>query len=130
MRHWRRRPARDDGCAESVAVPELAPVGMSSAAASHDQPQDLFDFLEDSLEGAVITAPVRLQAMSVSRAMELANDDWSESDAARELLWLVDGDRQVLVRLQEVFEGRLLRSMLPEALGLRVSRLVDVALST
>jgi hypothetical protein len=130
MRRWWRRPARNDACAESVAAPEPAPFGGSGALASHDTQQDLFDFLEDSLEGVVITAPVRLQAMSVSRAMELANDDWPESDAARELLWLVDGDRQVLLRLQEVFEGRLLRSMLPEALGLRVSRLVDVALST
>jgi hypothetical protein len=92
--------------------------------------QDLFEFLEDSLEGAVLTVPVRLQAMSVSRTLELANDDWPELEAARELLWLVDGDRRVLHRLQEVLEGRLLRTMLPETLGLRASRLVDLALST
>jgi hypothetical protein len=91
--------------------------------------QDLFEFLEDSLEGAVLTVPVRLQAMSVSRTLELANDDWPELEAARELLWLVDGDRRVLHRLQEVLEGRLLRTMLPEALALRASRLVDLALS-
>jgi hypothetical protein len=121
---------RDDVCAESVAAGDSALVGTSSAPASRQPQQDLFAFLEDSLEGAVLTVPVRLQAMSVSRALELANDDWPDADAARELLWLVGGDRRVLRRLQEVLEGRLLRTMLPEERSLRASRLVDVALST
>ena len=121
---------RDDVCAESVAAGDSALVGTISAPASRQPQQDLFAFLEDSLEGAVLTVPVRLQAMSVSRALELANDDWPEADAARELLWLVGGDRRVLRRLQEVLEGRLLRTMLPEERSLRASRLVDVALST
>ena len=111
---WLRRPR--------ASLPVEPPAPAQGA------PADLFVFLEASLEGLVLTPQLPQHAAAVSRTLELANDEWPERDAVRELLWLVAGDRRVLERLAEVFDGRLLLSMLPEPVGLRAGHLVDAAL--
>ena len=91
--------------------------------------RELLAYLEACLDDLVLSPQLTYQSAAVSRTLELANDDWPESDAARELLWLVRGDRRALGRLQEVFMGRLLQSMLTEQRCLRAGRLVDEALA-
>jgi len=89
---------------------------------------ELFAFWEDCLRGIGRTAPLIEQAHSVSWALELANDDWPEPDAIRELLLLVSGDRRVLGRTYRVLVAGVLRNPLPDPPGVRASRLVLAAL--
>jgi len=88
----------------------------------------LFAFLEECMVGAGAPAPLREQADAVTRVLELANDDWPEPEAVRELLLLAQGDRPALERTQRVLQGGLLRTMLPNLMAIRASRLVHAAL--
>jgi hypothetical protein len=121
---WWRRPTkpREQIVDRHARAPLLASPYVDASEPS------LFAFLEESLAGGVVTAPLVEHAEAIARSLELANADWPEPEAARELLHLVGGERRVLERADRVLQGSLLRTMIPDVMGVRASRVVQAAL--
>lgn len=88
---------------------------------------ELFDFLEASLAGVAVErveSATPVDALELAR--ELANADWSEDEAGRELARLAS--YQALRAAQSRLLGALLTSPYFEGRGIRVSRILWVAL--
>lgn len=63
----------------------------------------------------------------VSRALELANDDWTEQEAAVELARLAEGDRARLLEAYEQLVARLIGTSVVDRRGVRAARVVSRA---
>jgi hypothetical protein len=124
----RRDESRPYGNETVGAAGEQLPAAEPVRLAHDPYDASLFAFLEESLVGAVPTMPINEHAAALARTLELANADWPEDEAVRELLALVDGDRRVLQRTQRVLQGGLLRTMLPNPLAIRAVRIAHAAL--
>jgi hypothetical protein len=91
-------------------------------------PVDLFDFLEDDLTGRPAPTGPASSDQLLARALEVANDDWPEHDAVRELARLAAGNRLGLQRAHRRLQLALLRNPVPDITGVRASRVVLAAL--
>ena len=63
----------------------------------------------------------------VARAFELANDDWTEQEAAVELARLAEGDRARLLEAYEQLVAQLIRTTVVDRRGVRATRVVSRA---
>lgn len=63
----------------------------------------------------------------LSRALELANDDWTEQEAAMELARVAGGDREKLLEAYERLIAGLVRQKTLDVRGVRASRITSRA---
>ena len=85
-----------------------------------------FAFLEDALNGQ--RWPESRPRLLVVCALEVANDEWSETEAAQELLLLAGRDRHALEEAHRTLQYGLMRSVGVDVPGIRASRIVREAL--
>jgi hypothetical protein len=104
--------------------PALVSEAARQPTGTLDEPA-LFAYLEESLAGNVETVPDPHSL--VARALELANDDWSEKQAAAELIRIADGDRQALKQAYYQLQSTLLGPVV-DLPGVRAGRVVHHAL--
>ena len=72
-------------------------------------------------------APPPPQIDLIARAFELANDDWTEQEAAEELARLAEGDRARLLEAYERLVALLIRTAVIDRRGVRATRVVSRA---
>ena len=61
----------------------------------------------------------------VARALELANDDWTEQEAAEELVRVAEGDRGHLLAAYETLVAQLIRTTVFDRRRVRATRVVS-----
>jgi hypothetical protein len=85
-------------------------------------------YLDNCLKGTARRVPRPRQLDLTTRVLELANDDWSEDQAAAELAWLARYDSRPVEALCQRLLAGLIRNPFPDVVGVRASRVAFRAL--
>lgn len=84
------------------------------------------------VDGILVEVPRRIEVDTVDgailRALELANDDWTEGEAAAEMSRVTGGSVAVLDRACHRMTGALARNPVTDVRGIRATRIVLAAL--
>lgn len=130
MTWLRRRPKVAEGA--QPPLPKEEPVLSSPPDApppcGGGRAADLFAFLENCTTGGNEGGPALQPAGIASRALELANDDWTEQEAADELVRVVRGDRRALQQAYRRLQWGLIQNPLVDLRCIRASLIVREAL--
>jgi hypothetical protein len=116
-----------------AAQPERPPESRTPEAGAPSPAPVLTDaailtYLDNCLKGTARRAPRPGQLDLTTRVFELANDDWSEDQAAAELAWLARYDKRPVEALCHGLLAGLIRNPFPDVAGVRASRVAFRAL--